>query len=1146
MAQKNIMSNLLKSKFVLGFVAVAVMLVGVNFASASDCSLGTSTLKYGQRSAAVTCLQTSLNVTPATGYFGKLTLAAVKAFQTNHALTADGLVGKGTKAAITTGSTGTTTGTTTSDLCPNGMTLASNCVTAPNGTVVSTGPLSVTLSTDNPAAGTIIVGQATADLAHFNFTGNGTLSAITLQRSGISDQSTLSNVYLYDGVTRLTDGYSFNNAGVLTMSGLNIPVSGSKVLSVRADVWSSFVSNVQQNSAYSIAVALTSYTVTGGTANVVSLKGNDMYVASGTSLGSATFNGLNGVSGTPKVNPGVVSYPLWSAPMNIGTRSLLMKSISFRVIGSAPTDAIANAKLYKDGVAVGNAGTMVTINGSTYVAFDMSAAPVELTTGSHTLDLRADIQKGSARTIQISLQQASDLMIYDSQIGVNVAAGVSSVTWSQATTAASIEINQGTVSVAIDPTFQSMTKITGGASNVTIAKFKLHAYGEDVKMNTLNFLPFTSTGNGLQNVTAYFNGSQVGSQVANWSAAGVVALTPGSQMIVPAGVDSYLEIKADLRTTASVNYTSGTLSASLQASSGEGMTSHNSVALAATTGNTLTIQTGLLAVGSNSNYSSQVMNSNTQNVKVGSYTLQNQSTSESVRVTSMRVTTTFGLPTYTSGTTTVGTSAIVTSSNVGMSIGDVLNIAGGTVGTITAVNANGTGVTATWTAGSTQASASAVITDTSKTASALVYLSNLRTTETSGNGATPMQPTGTDTFSVDFTLAPGAVKTIDVMADLGAANFGTVLTKLAVQGIGASSNVQVFSNGAASLTYVTGQTITLATGSISAPVIVSSSSTAAQFVAAAGAGATNAAKSTFKFVASNGVATISEMKFRSLGPVTAVTIGGQTGSVVGAAGATGAGVANVDITGLNLTVPNGGNGVNFDALISYGPIGTGATASQTAATIELVDVIFTIGGQPSEACIADFGTCATVMTHGATNTSASMVLVGSKPTLTVATTSNAGLLVGENHLMDLTVAADSKGDISLNSIKFNVATSSTAGAFHGPAASVTTSTRLAVGSTTITNATCTTDANTVTSGTLTCAFSGGYVIPAGTPVVFSLYGTTTGAIGAVGTSSITTSLSTADTFSWNDDAGAASGTAITTANLTNLYNYPTGTWSIHN
>lgn len=92
-------------------------------------------------------VQTVLNMNGASltvdGVFGPKTMAAVKAFQTLKGLTADGIIGPMTRAALTAASTGTTTGgtttpTTPSSLCPNGMTLASNCTVAPGATTTGT------------------------------------------------------------------------------------------------------------------------------------------------------------------------------------------------------------------------------------------------------------------------------------------------------------------------------------------------------------------------------------------------------------------------------------------------------------------------------------------------------------------------------------------------------------------------------------------------------------------------------------------------------------------------------------------------------------------------------------------------------------------------------------------------------------------------------------------------------------------------------------------------------------------------------------------------------------------------------------------------------------------------------------------------
>jgi cell wall-associated NlpC family hydrolase len=59
-----------------------------------------SILQFGVTSASVTLLQQKLGVTPATGYFGSVTEAAVKSFQGAHGLVVDGQVGPQTWAAI--------------------------------------------------------------------------------------------------------------------------------------------------------------------------------------------------------------------------------------------------------------------------------------------------------------------------------------------------------------------------------------------------------------------------------------------------------------------------------------------------------------------------------------------------------------------------------------------------------------------------------------------------------------------------------------------------------------------------------------------------------------------------------------------------------------------------------------------------------------------------------------------------------------------------------------------------------------------------------------------------------------------------------------------------------------------------------------
>jgi peptidoglycan hydrolase-like protein with peptidoglycan-binding domain len=101
-------------------------------------------LTIGSTGADVSALQAAVGVTPATGYFGSATAAAVKKFQTSKGISATGYVGPLTRAALsgsaamtTTTTTTTTTGGTTSTVVNTGVegTLTVNKASVSNTTI---------------------------------------------------------------------------------------------------------------------------------------------------------------------------------------------------------------------------------------------------------------------------------------------------------------------------------------------------------------------------------------------------------------------------------------------------------------------------------------------------------------------------------------------------------------------------------------------------------------------------------------------------------------------------------------------------------------------------------------------------------------------------------------------------------------------------------------------------------------------------------------------------------------------------------------------------------------------------------------------------------------------------------------------------
>ena len=94
--------------------------------------------------------------------------------------------------------------------------------------------LGVTLSKVKPAG--LVSGSKGAVLIDLIFSGKGVISSILLTHGPTSDKSTLSNVSLYDGMSKISSGHLFNESGILAIKDLNLTVDGSKNITVKADV----------------------------------------------------------------------------------------------------------------------------------------------------------------------------------------------------------------------------------------------------------------------------------------------------------------------------------------------------------------------------------------------------------------------------------------------------------------------------------------------------------------------------------------------------------------------------------------------------------------------------------------------------------------------------------------------------------------------------------------------------------------------------------------------------------------------------------------------------------------------------------------------------------------------------------------------
>ncbi len=542
------------------------------------------------------------------GYFGSITKAAVIKYQLAKGITpAAGYFGAITRASVNS----------------LGGTVSSGTGTV----VVPTGAgLNVSLAATSPASGSIVAGQAAANVAEFTFTNVSATPAVvtnvTLQKNGVVADTAFSNVYLYQGATRLTDAASISSGKISFNAGsglFTVPAGSSVTVSVKVDVASD--ANGQ----------LMGVSLTGVTANVP-VSAN--YPITGASMSTFTASGLAAAvlgtvtpSSAVSVDAGTLNYSIFSAPLTISNKDVWMTRASFKVIGSIPADSLQNVALYVSGNKVATASGVA----NDYITFDLTASPVKIQTGAKTIEVRADIIKGTDRSFAVSLQNVSDLGLVDSNYNV----GIAMTSGSRSTQ--TISVGRGKVSFTTDPSLSS-GNVVAGASNVALARFNLKAYGEDVKVTELTAKVSTTT----TNVSLYANGSQIGSS-KNLNANIAGTFTLGSSLVIPAGQTVVLEVRADLKDSTGANVATGTqIVATVGGTTGnaQGMSSSqiltSSVPAADQLGVTLTVVGAGLTVAKNASVNNSSALPNTPNQLIGAFVLQANS-SEAQRITGLKV-----------------------------------------------------------------------------------------------------------------------------------------------------------------------------------------------------------------------------------------------------------------------------------------------------------------------------------------------------------------------------------------------------------------------------------------------------------------------------------------------------------------------------
>ncbi len=501
-------------------------------------------------------------------------------------------------------------------------------------TPVVSGSVSAMLASDSPAASTLAVSsqvKSVVTLAKFNFSGTGTVTQLTVKRIGVSSDSDLSNVYLFNGDTRLTDSASVGGSSLVTFNNPNglFTVNGSQTISVVAEI------PLNTSSGKTIGVQLTSFTVANGTPATVSVSGNLITTSNvGTDLAYVTFGTVTPTGGA--YDPAVATE-VFRSNVTVNNRDMTMSRLIIRNIGTIQQADLNNFVLRVDGVQVAKTQTM---DASGYVTFGFS--PITLKAGTRAVSVLADIISGSSRNFQFQIRNVADVNFIDSQYGVTTAATGTPPFGS----AASNSINSGTMTI-VKATNSTSGNVTDGSSDVTLAKYTVTAYGEAQKIETITFGATSSNASvgSLRNGRVLIGGVQYGSTASLAKTTSGTYATGGTSFTlnytVQPGTPVTMEIHSDMYDNDGTNSLVGntdTVTAVLMAGSSnvQKMVSlgYNSVPSLYVLGNSLSDVTGSAGLSKNATYAAQTVPLPQTQYKVSSFNLVGSS-SENITVSSI-------------------------------------------------------------------------------------------------------------------------------------------------------------------------------------------------------------------------------------------------------------------------------------------------------------------------------------------------------------------------------------------------------------------------------------------------------------------------------------------------------------------------------
>ncbi|MBT4277219.1 hypothetical protein HOD96_00520 [Candidatus Falkowbacteria bacterium] len=504
--------------------------------------------------------------------------------------------------------------------------------------------LTVALAADTPSSGIVVGGAARYAFTKVNLTagadGDVTVDTLVVQRTGLANDNAFTSIDIIDGTTGLpinTTSKSLNSQHQATFTkDFTVAAGTTKSVILAANMASSLASYAGETPILTLA----DLTLGGGAAVTgdLPISGNYQTTNGTISIGSATVSrGAYGNATSTSIKVGQEDYTFFSFKVVAGSAEMVSFSqVKVYQGGSATlgTD-LTGIELFQDGTKLADG----TTDGK-YVSFDFDAVTLDKGATGQFL-VKADVVEGSARTVDMGIYKATDLIVTGLSYGYNITPTYTSTGSSANSPVLSdnlFTVSTGTLTVSKSNTI--------GATDISVADdqivgaFQFTVKGEPIDITAVT-MTLSSTTVGSSNMTNVELIDANGNTVAGPTDPSSGTVSFSDTFTAPVG-DNVYRVRVDLESNAGWE-TDDTIYATITAGSGvtaEGTVTGENITASPSTAvntNTQTVKAGSLTVTRDTLPANANIIIGASDVTLGSWTFDASDSGEDVRLTSIAI-----------------------------------------------------------------------------------------------------------------------------------------------------------------------------------------------------------------------------------------------------------------------------------------------------------------------------------------------------------------------------------------------------------------------------------------------------------------------------------------------------------------------------